>query len=99
MLVCVWSAMHIEVPTRRRGAVGALAHRLGWMLLGVLMPPWLLYLAAAQLINAVRLLGVVYGGIGRVLPPPRGWVYRNVLLRACCRRTEEVGAWWCCGFA
>lgn len=83
MFICVWTAFHVEIPTRKRGAFGGFWHKLKWMLFGMFLPSWLSYLATSQLVSAVRLLNTVYCDLGaEVLPaPPDGWLYKRLLPR------------------
>ena len=70
LIICVWSAVHVDIPTRKQGLIRRNAERLQWMVIGTLMPDWLLYLAIAQLLNAIHILKVAYECIPDLPEPP-----------------------------
>ena len=80
MIICVWSALHMNIPTRPRGFVKTFLIKVGWVVLGILMPDLLLLVAVCELWAAIKLLRNAYRYIPG-LPRPRGWFYTRVLLR------------------
>lgn len=81
VFVCVWSALHMNIPTRDRGFAKTKLMKLGWVALGLLMPDLLLLIAVCELASAIILLRKAYIHIPDFPSPPRGWLYRRVLLR------------------
>lgn len=55
LLICVWSALHMDVPKHKRFWSGLLT-RCGWLFVGLLMPEVLVLVALGQLIDARRLV-------------------------------------------
>lgn len=56
MIICVWSTLHFNIPTRRYTSTRRFFLEIAWMLLALLAPEVLLYLAINERINAGLLL-------------------------------------------
>lgn len=56
LIFCVWSAVHIDIPKNPK--TRTLWPNLGWLLVGLLAPELLLYIAYKQRRTAVTLLGL-----------------------------------------
>ena len=59
LFLCVWTAVHLNVPAHNHGKFRKLCIRLMYMTLGVFAPEYLLYLAFKQRIAAADLLQAV----------------------------------------
>ena len=81
MVICVWSAVHMNIPTRPEGIVRSSIKKLGWVVIGILLPDGFLLLAICEFIAAVILLRKAYLCLDDLPPPPSGWLYKYVLLR------------------
>jgi hypothetical protein len=55
MLVCVWSAVHLDIPNKRHSFSRRLLTRVFWMVAALFAPELLLYLAINQMVNAYHL--------------------------------------------
>lgn len=80
LLICVWSTVHIDIPPRKQGALQSLFQRLRWMVIGVFVPEWLLYIAVSQFIVAVNWLKIAYSELEDLSPPPDSRYYRRLHL-------------------
>ena len=56
MIICVWSTLHFNIPTRRYTATHRFFLEIGWVLVALLVPEALLFLAINERINAGVLL-------------------------------------------
>lgn len=56
MIICVWSTLHFNIPTRHYTATRRFFVEIAWMLLALLAPEVLLFLAINERINAGILL-------------------------------------------
>lgn len=56
MLISVWSALHLDIPTKRLSSWKKIDHNLYWIMMGLLCPEIILYNAICQLWWAHRLL-------------------------------------------
>ena len=81
VVICVWSALHMNIPTRDRRSMKTRLVKGGWVALGLLMPDLLLLIAVCELASAVILLRKAYKHLPDLPSPPEGWLYRRVLLR------------------
>ena len=52
LIICIWSTLHFNVPTRRYTADRRLFYQVFWMIIALLTPEVLLYLAINELITA-----------------------------------------------
>jgi hypothetical protein len=52
MIICVWSAVHMDIPHTRHSSTRRFLIRVGWMLIALIAPEALLYLAINQRIQA-----------------------------------------------
>ena len=59
LIICVWSTVHFNVPRRRHTNTRRLFLQVAWMLIALLAPEYLLYLAVCERIDAGFLLGKV----------------------------------------
>ena len=55
MLICVWNALHLDVPTNRLSFWRNIGRNIYWIMLGLLCPEVILYNAFCQLWWAYRL--------------------------------------------
>ncbi|GJE96267.1 hypothetical protein PsYK624_124610 [Phanerochaete sordida] len=55
LIICVWSAVHVDVPLRRSARVNGIG-KVGWIFTGLVSPDLLLYAACCQLYRAQVLL-------------------------------------------
>lgn len=53
--ICVWSALHLSIPRRKRTWKGNLGAKLLWMTIGLLLPEMLIYAAVEQRLKAGKL--------------------------------------------
>src|SRR5258706_6814159 len=56
LIICVWSTLHFNIPTRRHSATRRVFLQLSWMVFALLAPEVLLYLAVNERISAGILL-------------------------------------------
>jgi len=56
LIICIWSTMHFDIPTRRYSAIRRFVLQLPWMILAFLAPEVLLFLAINERITAGILL-------------------------------------------
>lgn len=56
LIICVWSTLHFNIPTRRRTATRRVFLQVSWMVFALLAPEILLYLAVNERISAGILL-------------------------------------------
>ena len=80
MIICVWSALHMNISPTPRGFIRNSLTKTGWVILGILMPDLLLLVAIMELYAAIKLLRQAYRDL-HGLPPPSGWLYSRLLLR------------------
>ena len=59
LFICVWTAVHLNVPAPYHGKLRRLSIRLMYMTAGVLLPEYLLWMAFRQRIHAKDLLRAV----------------------------------------
>lgn len=89
LLICAWSAVHVDIPSREMSTSKRLVPKLGWLVMGLLAPDYLLYLAVGQWFNALGLIRTAYTELS--LPdPPQGWFYRRIVFRGKGRRYTRV---------
>ena len=97
MIICVWSALHINIPTWPRGFWKTSFCKLAWIILGILMPDLLLLVALCEFVSAVLLLQDAYGYSEFGLRIDElGWFQRTVLrirrFNTAVTSTSNVGA-------
>jgi len=56
LIICLWSTLHFNIPTRRFTATRRFFIQVSWMFLALLAPEFLLYTAINERINAGILL-------------------------------------------
>lgn len=76
LIVCVWHAVHVDIPKWEEGFFREVGRRVGWMLIGMFMPDWLLHLSCSQLLMAWTLLDHAHGGYGTRSKFCPSWVVR-----------------------
>jgi len=59
MIICVWSALHLSVPARRHTPTRRLFLLVFWMVLALLAPEVLLFLAMCERMDAASLMKTV----------------------------------------
>jgi hypothetical protein len=52
LVICVWSTLHFNIPPRRHSATHRFLLQVFWMLIALLAPEFLLYIAITQRANA-----------------------------------------------
>ena len=78
----------MNIPTKPRSFVKTLFTKVGWVILGLLMPDLLLLIAVCELYAAIKLLRQAYRYIHDLPAPPNGWIYSSILLRDICHSYE-----------
>src|SRR5882757_5699453 len=48
LFICIWSTLHFDIPNKRLSAFRDFLPRMGWMLIALLFPEFLLLVAVAQ---------------------------------------------------
>ena len=90
MLICVWNAVHLNIPSTRLTLTYQIFNRVLWMLIALIAPEVLLFLAVTQRIDASMLKkeAVEYLPSRRLAKP--GWLARacNYILRR--TKSEDV---------
>jgi hypothetical protein len=56
LIICVWSTLHFNIPTKRHTATRRFVLQVSWMVIALLAPEFLLYLAINERIRAGTLL-------------------------------------------
>ncbi|KAH7386956.1 hypothetical protein DE146DRAFT_188180 [Phaeosphaeria sp. MPI-PUGE-AT-0046c] len=55
IFICIWSALHLHLPSRGDGALARAFEQAGYVILGLFAPEWLTYLALNDLERAMNL--------------------------------------------
>lgn len=90
LVICVWSAVHPDIPTRKKSKFKLFAKQVEWMLVGIFIPDLLLYIALCQGISAIMLSRSIYSHLRDRIPLPRGWLYKRVILRGVLSPADTV---------
>lgn len=61
IFICVYVAMHVDIPNGRDGRWNKLLHKVGWMVIGLFAPEFVLALAASEFEIAMRVKRVLNG--------------------------------------
>ncbi|KZT25944.1 hypothetical protein NEOLEDRAFT_1147670 [Neolentinus lepideus HHB14362 ss-1] len=56
LTICVWSAVHSDIPSRKSDRLWSFVNKMGWLLVGLLAPELLLFIAYNQRLAAMKLL-------------------------------------------
>ncbi|KDQ06935.1 hypothetical protein BOTBODRAFT_82753, partial [Botryobasidium botryosum FD-172 SS1] len=56
MVICVWSTIHMDIPTERRSMTQSTIHGVSWMLSALFCPELLLFIAFNQRMSARGIL-------------------------------------------
>ncbi|THU95896.1 hypothetical protein K435DRAFT_797771 [Dendrothele bispora CBS 962.96] len=80
--ICVWSAIHTDIPVRKRGWLWPLVDKLGWLLVGLIAPELLLFIAFNQRYTATHLLTQANLHLFSSEKLPRGWMDKVFMLYA-----------------
>src|SRR5258708_31454306 len=59
LIICVWNTVHFNVPRRRQSNTLRVFLQVGWMIIALVAPEFLLYFAINERIDAWFLLGKV----------------------------------------
>jgi hypothetical protein len=55
LALCVWTALHLNVPAKEKSVIRRTLHKAKWALFGILAPELVVYTAFVQLISAANL--------------------------------------------
>ena len=78
LIICVWSALHFDIPQRRHTNTERLAFGILWMIVGVLCPEGLLTSALFQRIDASILEGYASLYLQSETQAKPGWLTRTL---------------------
>ena len=56
LLICVWTVVHVDIPPTPQPWYLVLLEKIWWLVVGIIAPDFLLYLATAEFIIAVHIL-------------------------------------------
>lgn len=90
LAICVWSAVHLDISPDREHDTSVFVRKSGWLLVGLLAPDMLLYLAFSQWYNALWLLRSLYSQPDHPAPP-NTWFYKYIVCRPLTRKHRKVG--------
>ena len=77
LLICIWSAIHVDV-VKGKSWYERVGEKMGWVLVGLLIPELTLFIAFTQLQRARKLKKEVYALLWKDLPPAESWYYTLV---------------------
>jgi len=78
LIICVWSALHFDIPQRRHTNTERFAFGILWMIVGVLCPGGLLTSAIFQRIDASILEGYASLSLQSETQAKPGWLTRTL---------------------
>jgi len=76
MILCVWTAVHLNIPDHNGGTRQRFLHKLGWLLLALLAPEIVAWNAWEQRQTAQELTRAFVETFESANPPPPGWIRR-----------------------
>ena len=78
-IICIWTATHIDILSRKCGFWRSLGRRLQGLRIGIITPTVFMGVAASQLYTAVRLSRDAHAFLNEPPPPLPVWSHRLVL--------------------
>jgi hypothetical protein len=76
MILCVWTAVHLNIPEHNGGTRQKFLRKPGWLLLALLAPEIVVWNAWEQRKVARELMDAIVEACGSEQPSPAGWVRR-----------------------